>query len=187
MEKIKKINKQLEKLSGTWDFNLEKAKEMVQDIENLEEKYRFSIGDDEVLDGLGMAVDRLKEMIKYEEENPDWLLMFSLNFDIDLKLFDKNLNQKFAENIVEQYRQKLREENLDGNIRYELDGNIVNIFIEERTGKSKKIPYKIVNGRIVVPKEYQKYLSKDGKSLDIKEDSKFNKITNSINLNIFEE
>ena len=72
MEKIKKINSQLEKLSGTWDFNLEKAKEMVQDIENLEEKYRFSIGDDKVLDGLGMAVDRLKEMIKYEEENPDY-------------------------------------------------------------------------------------------------------------------
>ena len=113
--------------------------------------------------------------------------MFSLNFDIDLKLFDKNLNQKFAENIVEQYRQKLREENLDGNIRYELDGNIVNIFIEERTGKTKKIPYKIVNGRIIVPKEYQKYLSKDGKSLDIKEDSKFNKITESIDLNIFNE
>jgi len=113
--------------------------------------------------------------------------MFSLNFDIGLGLFDKNLNQKFAENIAEQYRQKLREENLDSNIRYEIDGDNVNIFIEERTGETKKIPYKIVNGRIVVPKEYQKYLSKDGKSLNMKNDTTFNKITESIDLNIFEE
>jgi len=113
--------------------------------------------------------------------------MFSLNFDIGLGLFDKNLNQKFAENIAEQYRQKLREENLDSNIRYEIDGDVVNIFIEETTGETKKIPYKIVNGRIVVPKEYQKYLSKDGKSLNMKNDTTFNKITESIDLNIFEE
>jgi hypothetical protein len=93
----------------------------------------------------------------------------------------KNPTDKFAKLITDQFRTKLGIA-----VTYEIMGDIVNIFLEKKDEKKRNIPYKIINGRIIVPSEFQKYLSKDGKSLtNMNGESDYGKVMDDLNLNIF--
>jgi len=91
-----------------------------------------------------------------------------------------NPQEKFAKHITEQFRNKLGVA-----VTYEILGDAITIYLEKKNEEKRKIPYKIVNGQIVVPEEFQKYLSKDRKSLNINEASDYNTTINNIDLNIF--
>lgn len=105
--------------------------------------------------------------------------MWSIDINIDLNI-ETNFQNKFAINVSKQF-----EDLLGINVSYDIIGDEVIFFLEKKDEEKRKIPYKIVNGRIVVPKEFQKFLSSDGKSLRINQASDFNEAINKIDLNIF--
>lgn len=108
--------------------------------------------------------------------------VWDVNIETDFKGLEiNNPTEKFANIVTEQFRNKL-----GVIVTHEIVDNTVNIFIETKGEKKRNIPYKIVNGKIIVPKEFQKYLSDDGRSLtNINEETDYNKTINEIDLNIF--
>lgn len=107
-----------------------------------------------------------------------WKVNIENNFE---GLNIKNPTEKFAKLITDQFRTKLGVA-----VTYEVIGNDIKIFLEKKDEKKRNIPYKIINGRIVVPSEFQKYLSSDGKSLtNMNSESDYGKVMNDLNLNIF--
>ena len=65
MEKIKKINKDLEKISGTWRF----FSSNVERVMKLLEQVKFIVGDDKFHDAIYIAEQRLEELKNAYDED----------------------------------------------------------------------------------------------------------------------
>lgn len=109
--------------------------------------------------------------------------MFSLEFDINLSTDGLSISE-FEKRVKKIYNEKLRENNLNVSVRTEISGNDVIVYIQKSNDILKKIPYRIVNGKLVVPKEYSQYLSKDKTRLELK-DTVYQKIIQEIDKELF--
>lgn len=87
----------------------------------------------------------------------------------------------YGEKIVNKIQEELNRNGIKGKVYY-IVNNGIEVHITKEDESKKKIPFKIVNGRLVVPDEYKKYLSNDGKSLNFNDDSVIKKILNNIKL-----
>ena len=97
----------------------------------------------------------------------------------------ESVYKDFAKNLEEKYNQTLSNSGVKGRIECESNGTEITISIVDLNNEVKrKIPYKVVNGKIIVPKEFQKYVSSDGKQLNMKEDNDIANIIERINNNL---
>jgi hypothetical protein len=92
------------------------------------------------------------------------------------------LNQ--AEKIVEQIKQEFKHQGIKSEVTYTVQDDGIELHFTVNNEPIKKIPIKVVNGRLIVPDEYKQFLSEDGKSLDMKQNGKIEKILNNIDLRL---
>lgn len=71
-----------------------------------------------------------------------------------------------AEELSKKIKNKFLREDIAVDITYILSGTQIEFHINVQNNKAKSIPINIVNGKISVPKQMQKYLSNNGKTLE---------------------
>lgn len=89
-----------------------------------------------------------------------------LNRDSDNSLLPSILKEQ-AEEISKKIRNKFSQEGITADVTYVISGAQIEFHIGViQNNKSKSIPISITNGRINVPKQLQKYLSNNGRTLE---------------------
>ena len=89
-----------------------------------------------------------------------------LNRDSDNIVLATVLKEQ-AEEISKKIRNKFSQEGITADVTYVISGAQIEFHIGViQNNKSKSIPISITNGRINVPKQLQKYLSNNGRTLE---------------------